>query len=141
MTARASRMFENIYRRDSLQFWADHGLNYERVKNVVGLTNEDLSRVAQVSKSSVRFDERIPPVLKERLEQIANCCLLVAEHFDGNAEKASLWFKTPNPMLGNVSPRDMIRFGRFAKLQRFVVGALTEGEPREQEAQAASLDC
>jgi uncharacterized protein (DUF2384 family) len=130
-------MFENIYRKDSLNFFANHGLNYERVKEVVGLTNDDLSRVAEVAKSSVRFDERIPPVLKERLEQIANCCLLVADHFDGDAKKASLWFKTPNPMLGDISPRDMIRFGRFSKLQRFIVGALTEGGRREQEAQEA----
>ena len=137
MTVRVHPMFENIYRKDSLKFWAEHGLNYERVRDVVGLTNEDLSRVAQVAKSSVRFDERIPPVLKERLEQIANCCLLVAEHFDGNAEKASLWFKTPNPMLGNVSPRDMIRYGRFTKLQRFIAGALGEAGRREPEAHEA----
>ena len=137
MTEATRRMFDNIYRADSLKFWADHGLDYERVRDVVGLTNDDLSRVAHVAKSSVRFDERIPPVLKERMEQIANCCLLVAEHFDGNAQKASLWFKTPNPMLGNVSPRDMIRYGRFSKLQRFVTGALAEdgsSEPAAQEA-------
>lgn len=131
------RMFDNIYREDSLKFWADHGLDYERVRDMVGLTNDDLSRMAHVAKSSVRFDNRIPPVLKERMEQIANCCLLIANHFNGNAEKASLWFKTPNPMLGNVSPRDMIRYGRFAKLQRFVVGALSENRPGEQQAQEA----
>ena len=137
MTEATRRMFDNIYRADSLKFWANHGLDYERVRDVVGLTNDDLSRVAHVAKSSVRFDERIPPVLKERMEQIANCCLLVAEHFDGNAQKASLWFKTPNPMLGNVSPRDMIRYGRFSKLQRFVTGALSEDGAREPAAQKA----
>jgi len=133
----ASRMFDNIYREDSLKFWADHGLDYERVRDMVGLTNEDLSRMARVSKSSVRFDNRIPPILKERMEQIANCCLLIASHFDGDAQKVSLWFKTPNPMLGDVSPRDMIRYGRFSKLQRFIVGALSDSRPREPQNQEA----
>lgn len=134
MTEPARRMFQNIYQKDTLNFWANHGLDYERVRDLVGLTNDDLSRVAHVAKSSVRFDERIPPVLKDRMEQIANCCLLVAEHFSGNAQKASLWFRTPNPMLGNVSPRDMIRYGRFSKLQRFVTGALAESGARESQA-------
>lgn len=118
-------LFDNVYGDDSLKFWADHGLlDYERVKEVVGLTNQDLSRVAHVAKGSVRFDERIPPDLKTRMEQIANCCLLVAQHFKGDATKVAIWFGAPNPMLGNVSPRDMIRYGRFAKLQRFVAEAL-----------------
>lgn len=117
-------LFENVYREDSLQFWADQGLNYEKVREVVGLTNQDLSRVANVAVSSVRFDERIPPELKTRMEQIANCCLLVAERFGGDTKKVAIWFGAANPMLGNVSPRDMIRYGRFAKLQRFVMEAL-----------------
>ena len=130
MTEQANRMFENIHRKDSLNFFASRGLDYERVKELVGLTNSDLSRAAQVAKSSVRFDERIPPVLKEQMELIAECCLLVADHFGGDAKKASLWFKIDNPMLGDVSPRDMIRCGRLSKLQRFVVGALTEADRR-----------
>ena len=117
-------LFGNVYRKDSLRFWADHGLDYEKVREVVGLTNQDLSRVAHVAVSSVRFDDRIPPELKMRLEQIANCCLLVAERFDGDPKKVALWFGANNPMLGNVSPRDMIRYGRFAKLQRFIMEAL-----------------
>src|ERR1700676_3059724 len=134
---RAHRIFDTVSRGDSLKFWADHGLNYERVRDMVGLTNDDLSRLAQVSKSSVRFDDRIPPLLKERMEQIANCCQRIADHFDGNAQKTSLWFKTPNPMLGNVSPRDMIRYGRFTKLQRLIVGALSENSSRESKAKEA----
>jgi hypothetical protein len=30
-------------------------------------------------------------------------------------------------MLGNVSPRDMLRFGRYAKLLRFINQAMDEG--------------
>jgi hypothetical protein len=37
-----------------------------------------------------------------------------------------LWFKTKNPLLGSISPRDMIRYGRYEKLRRFVMEALEE---------------
>jgi hypothetical protein len=122
-------LFGNVYKSDSLKFYAQHGLDYERVRQFVGLSNEDLSRVAHVAKASVRFDERIPPELKERMEQIANCCLIVAEHFKGDAQKTATWFGAVNPMLGNISPRDMIRFGRFPKLQRYIISALSDLSP------------
>lgn len=134
MTDRAHKLFDSVYHNDSLKFWRDHGLDYERVRDIVGLSNSDLSRVAEIARSSVRFDSRIPPELKDRMEQIANCCAMLADHFNGDAQKVSLWFKAPNPMLGNVSPRDMIRYGRFAKLQRFIVEALSDGTRRQPGA-------
>jgi hypothetical protein len=127
-------LFETVYKKDSLNFWAGQGLNYERVREIVGLTKSDLSRVAGVAKSSVRFDERIPPELKERMEQIANCGLLVADYFGGDARKVAIWFQAPNPLLGDVSPRDMIRYGRFAKLQRFISEALQSRSARASKA-------
>lgn len=133
MNRPAESLFSSVYRGDPLNFWAGAGLDYERVRDLVGLSNSDLSRVAHVAKASVRFDERIPPELKERMEQIANCCAMVAEHFKGDAQKVALWFGAQNPMLGNISPRDMIRYGRFAKLQRFIVGALSESGDRESK--------
>jgi hypothetical protein len=54
---------------------------------------------------------------------------LVAQFFDGDAAKTALWFKTPNPLLGNLSPRDMIRYGRYDRLRRFVLDALDENAP------------
>lgn len=50
----------------------------------------------------------------------------VVEFFDGDTSRAALWFWLPNPLLGDISPRDMIRYGRYAKLQEFVTDALTE---------------
>ena len=132
--AEAAKLFGNVYQNDSLQFWANHGtgreLDYERVRDFIGLSNTDLSRVARVKKASVRLDDRIPPELKERLMQIANCCLLVAKYFEDDVEKTATWFRTANPMLGDLSPKDMIRYGRFAKLQRFITEAVTEADDR-----------
>ncbi len=35
-----------------------------------------------------------------------------------------LTFQVKNPALGGISPRDMIRFGRYQKLEKFVQNAL-----------------
>jgi hypothetical protein len=34
--------------------------------------------------------------------------------------------------LGNITPRDMIRIGRFKKLHRFILNALSENERRDK---------
>ena len=110
-----------------------HGrTNFKRVAELVKLSKEDLSKIANVAKSSVRFDEAIPTAVAERLREIANIANLVAEYFDGNAHKVALWFELPNPMLGNVSPRMMIRGNRYKRLLNFVL------EAREAETAAAA---
>jgi hypothetical protein len=48
--------------------------------------------------------------------------------------KPALWFRLPNPLLGDVSPRDMIRYGRLAKLREFVVEALAMTRARFTDA-------
>lgn len=116
-------LYENIHHSDPLQFWSDHGLDYRRLSQFLDFDTNELSKVGGVSKSSVRLDERIPLELKNRLDQIANICALVAEYFQGDAEKTALWFRTPNPLLGNIAPRDMVRYGRYKKLLKFVTEA------------------
>jgi hypothetical protein len=93
-------------------------------KDFLGFTKEDIASATNVPGSSVRFDDRMPSEVRDRMIEIATICELVAEHF-GDRAKAALWFKVANPLLGNLSPRDMIRLGRFRKLHRFVVEALT----------------
>lgn len=44
----------------------------------------------------------------------------VKSFFNGNTAKTWLWFKTPNPALGSVSPLDMIKAGRVEKLKKFI---------------------
>ncbi|HLX52475.1 MAG TPA: MbcA/ParS/Xre antitoxin family protein, partial [Aquella sp.] len=52
---------------------------------------------------------------------------LVAEFFN-DPNKTMIWFKTPNPQLGDMSPRDMIRIGRFKKLFSFIQSALNDNK-------------
>ena len=120
-------LFSNIHESDPLRFWSEHGLDYKRVTDFLDLNTAELSKIGGVSKQSVRLDERIPQNLKDRLEQIANICALVAGYFEGDFEKTTLWFKIPNPMLGDISPRDMIRFGRYKRLLKFVTEAQKTG--------------
>jgi uncharacterized protein (DUF2384 family) len=103
-------------------------LDFNRVTEFLDFDTNALSKIGDISKESVRLDQRIPRDLKERLEQIANICNLVAEYFEGDAERTALWFRTANPMMGYVSPRDMIRLGRYKKLHRFIIDARAENE-------------
>lgn len=118
-----SPLYANIHARDLLGFGNNGSTNYQRVVDFLDLSNSDIAKISGVSIRSVRFDpKRIPAPVSERLQQIANICQLVAEHFE-DPYKTALWFKTPNPLLGNVSPRDMIRFGRYSRLLKFILGA------------------
>lgn len=56
----------------------------------------------------------------------------IMEFFEGNEAKVDLWYSSPNPMLGGISPDDMIRLDRFDKLARFVEDALEANQPPEE---------
>lgn len=108
---------------DFLHFYRGGQPDYERIADVAKLSKTDLAKIAQVAKSSVRFDAQIPEPVAQKLRDIANIANIVAEFFDGDAQKVGLWFEITNPMLGNVSPRDMIRIGRYQHLLNFVIDA------------------
>ena len=61
-----------------------------------------------------------------RDDELTVLCEQVLGFFEGDVGKTALWFRLPNPLLGDLSPRDMIRYGRYARLQEFVVEALAE---------------
>jgi hypothetical protein len=133
----SANLFKTVSNRDGLHFWKGNALNFQRVREFTGLETDDLARLAGVAKSSVRYDSKAPKEVREHLENIANICNLVFQFFLDDV-KTKLWLQTPNPMLGNVSPRDMIRFGRFAKLQRFVTLAMEEGAVYDEAQQATT---
>ncbi len=110
----------NIAKQDYIGFYSGDGPNYQVVPEFLRIDKKDTSRIAGVAVSSVRYDHRIPNDLAERLEEIANIVNRVVGLFDGDLQKAALWFRTKNPLLGNVSPRDMLRMGRYSRLDRFV---------------------
>lgn len=129
MNATGSMLFKTVPGKDYLQFWHNDTFEPQRVARFLNLNKADVAKVTGVAPASVRFDQKIPKDVFNRLVEIANICGLVAQFFEGDITKTSLWFRTKNPMLGNISPRDMIRYGRYEKLRRFVMDALHENAP------------
>jgi hypothetical protein len=121
----AASLFQTVPKKNLLGLLQPKGnVDVQRTKNFLEFTKDDIASATNVPGTSVRFDHRMPSEVRDRMVEIATICELVAEHF-GSAEKAALWFKIGNPLLGNLSPRDMLRMGRFKKLHRFIVEALT----------------
>ena len=116
-------LFSTVPDKDYLGFWANETLKAREVTEFLDLNKRDVAKLAKVAPASVRFDQKIPREVSDRLAEIANICGLVAQFFAGDIAKTALWFKTANPLLGNISPRDMIRYGRYEKLRRFVMSA------------------
>jgi hypothetical protein len=122
----AAALFANIPQKDYLNFGHGEHFNAKAVADLLNLKKQEVSKISQVAETSVRYDDAIPLKVRERLEEIGTVINLVAGIFDGDAGKTALWFKTSNSMLGEVSPRDMIRLGRYDKLRKFIVSALAE---------------
>lgn len=119
---------------DLMGFGLGSSFNGKSVQSFLGLKKEDVSRLASVSPRSVRFDDAMPEPVRERLQEIAVTINLVAKVFDGNADKTVAWFQTRNPLLGDISPRDMIRLGRFERLRKFIIQAMTQEEASPSDA-------
>jgi hypothetical protein len=122
----ADTLFRTVSDVDHLGFWSKTGFRAKSVAEFLELQNADVAKITHVARNSVRFDDEIPRDMRERLEEIAVICNLVAQFFLGDAQKTALWFRTKNPMLGDISPRDMIRFGRYDKLRRFIIEAQSD---------------
>jgi hypothetical protein len=109
---------------DYLSFGHGRSFDAKKAAQFLTLKKADVGRIASVSQSSVRYDEHIPESVRLRLEEIAMTINWVAKQFDGDAEKTVAWFHARNPLLGDVSPRDMIRLGRFERLRKFIIQAM-----------------
>jgi len=101
----------------------------KKVADFLELNRNDISKAMKMDKEHVRFDNQITKDLKNRLYEIANTCELMAGYFNGDIEKTALWFKIKNPAIGGISPRDMIRYGRYKKLELFIRNALAGIHP------------
>ena len=121
-------VFDTVADKDYLDFFKDKEPRYDRIKDFLKFKKDDISKAIGIPLESVRFDERIPTEVQERMIEWANVLNLVAGHFKGNPIKTALWFTTPNPLLGNIAPRDMVRLGRYKKLFKFILSSLSENK-------------
>lgn len=120
-------LFRTVPKEDYLALFPGEITDYQRVVKLLDFKKRDVARAANVSVQSVRYDQKMPRELEDRVREWAVALAKVAEYFK-DQQKTLLWFKTPNPLLGNIAPREMIRIGRFKKLYRFIMNALGENE-------------
>lgn len=117
----------NTVPEDVLKFGRGAGFSPKAVSDLLNLKKEDVSRLSDVSVKSVRYDDAMPEQVRNRLEEIASTINMVAQQFEGDVEKTVAWFKARNPLLGDISPRDMIRLGRYDRLRKFIINAMIAG--------------
>jgi uncharacterized protein (DUF2384 family) len=126
----ATAFFDTVPKQDYLALYPQGAPDYQKVVKILDFKKQDVARASNVAVQSVRYDPpRMPRELAERIREWAVALNLVAQFFK-DEQKTILWFKTPNPLLGNITPREMIRIGRFKKLHRFILSALSENEPK-----------
>jgi len=120
----ASALFETIPQQDHLSLYPHGNTDYQRVVQLLDFKKKDVARASNVAVQAVRYDPpRMPKELEERIREWAVALNLVAQFFK-DEQKTILWFHTRNPLLGDITPRDMIRIGRFNKLRKFILNAM-----------------
>jgi hypothetical protein len=107
--------------REDVGFPASYAfpLKYQEASFFLGLSMSDVFRLASLCHGADK-----PDVVHTYLEELAAIINMVATHFRGNTQRTAAWFKARNPILGDVSPRDMIRKGRHVRLRGFVIEAV-----------------
>lgn len=118
--------FETVANKDYLSLFEGAHPKYKSVVDTLDFSAKDIASAAKLPINSVRLDERIPKELSVRIREWAVLLNLVAGHFKGDLQRTVSWFTVANPLLGEISPRDMIRIGRYRKLHQFVLHALAE---------------
>jgi len=99
--------------------------NAEKIVKLLGYKKHDIAAATNVPFNSIRYDNKMPTELKQRFIEWAIALNLVTQFFE-DPEKTILWFNMPNTLLGGMSPKDMIRVGRFKKLLKFIQSSLDE---------------
>jgi hypothetical protein len=103
--------------------------NPKGVVDFLGLSKKDIANATSLKLSTIRYDDKMPKELAQSLLEVATICELVAEFFDADKNKTSLWFNLPNPALGGISPKEMIRIGQHQKLRKAIVSMLEGNTP------------
>lgn len=126
--SQAPALFSTIPTSDPLSLFHEGKPQGPHIIEMFGFRTKDVARATHLSETSIRYDLRMPDPLESWLREVATTATLVAEFFSGDQSKTQLWFSTPNPQLGNITPLDMIKIGRVRKLLSFVQTALDQNK-------------
>ncbi len=128
MTTASPGISSNIPKQDYLSLFEGSHPKFQDVISFIDFKKDDIAKATGIPMASIRYDAKMPADLEARIREWGTLLNLVAEHFDGSPDKTALWFTMPNPMLGDIAPRDMIRFGRFRKLLKFILNSIDENQ-------------
>lgn len=130
-----SALFNTVPTKDFFHFFESSKgeppkIQSRKVIDFLEFSKNDVATAADESITSIRYDDKMPIELRERIQEWAIAINLVASFFN-DSDKTMMWFRVPNPLLGNMTPRDMIRIGRFKRLMQFIQSALNENKKTE----------
>lgn len=118
-------LFNTVPKEEVFNFYENGKLDCKKVVNFFGYHTKDVAKATGIPERSIRYDNRIPENLYTHLIEWANAINLVGSFFR-DPQKTVLWFEVPNPLLGNLSPKEMIKLGRFKKLIKFIQQSIDE---------------
>ena len=80
---------------------------------------------------SIPTPEKPDTTIDEHLRLFRDYCevFLTVDRFFSDLDKARLFMRTRNPLLGGLAPNMMIAHGRIDKLRKFVHNAIDENKP------------
>lgn len=124
-----ANIFSNVPEGDLFGIKNDGSFNYQEAAKFLGMNKKAVAKAAGVSESSVRYDSRIPTDLKGFFMEIISVVTIVSNQFSQDKEKTQLWFSMPNPLLGGVTPLQMILLGKHKKLFKFIQRSISGEMP------------
>lgn len=120
-------IFNTVPKNDVFGFYDKGRINYKKIAYTLDFSRKEISKATRVAISSVRYEEnKIPDKMKEFLTIMAWLLEVTYKHFK-NKDKVILWLKSPNPICGGFSPKDMICMGQYKKLIK-IVSSYVEGD-------------
>ena len=129
-----TELFRTVADKDYLDLLVQGEPRVNRVADFLDLDDKDIANATGVPRASVRLlSGKVPEEVVERTRVWAQALNLVAQFFGGDSEKTVQWFKVTNPLLGGITPRDMIRLGRFHRLAQFIREALADAHVSGQK--------
>ena len=130
MAGATDGLFATVQMGSIPAIWEQPGeVNTWEVLKMLELSNRDAAALARVPVNSIKRGIPIPEDLATRVLEWAVMLEVVAGFFEGDVDKTVLWFKLGNPLLGGLTPREMIRFGRAQKLREIIQDALAGNLP------------
>ena len=126
-----SSFFNTVPEQDLFNFFEHEEeqlhLQPKKVIDFLKFSKNDVAAATGQTATSVRYDQKMPEEIRERITEWAIAINLVGSFFK-DFHKTMMWFQIPNPQLGGITPRDMIRIGRFKRLMKFIQTALDENK-------------